>query len=78
MVELLVGRELHEVVVEGDQQLLADEGLHVLRPGLDLVVFMLARLREDFDLLAQNDIADVVLADLADLNQHHHDLQLAA
>lgn len=78
VVQLLVGGELHEVVVEGDEQFLADEGLHVLGLGLDLVVLVLAGLREDLYLLAQDDIADVVFADLADLDEHHHDLQLAA
>lgn len=36
----------------------------------------LAGLREDLDFLVENDIADVVLADLADLDQSHHHFQL--
>ena len=67
VVQLLVGRQLHEVVVERDQQFLADEGVQVLRLGLDLVVFELAGPREDLVLLVEDDVADVELAHLADL-----------
>ena len=67
VVQLLVGRQLHEVVVERDQQFLADEGVQVLRFGLDLVVLELAGPREDLDLLVEDDVADVELAHLADL-----------
>ena len=41
-------------------------------------MLVLAGLREDLYLLAQNDVADIVLAHLADLDEHHHDLQLTA
>lgn len=76
MVQLLIGRQLHKVVVKRNEQLLANEHLQVLWFGLDLIMFELAGPCEYLDLLVQDNIADVELAHLAYLNQHHHDLQL--
>jgi hypothetical protein len=56
--------------------LLADKVLQVLWFGLDLIMLKLAGLREDFDFLVEDDIADVVLTDLADFDQSHHHFQL--
>lgn len=77
MVEFLVGRQLHEVVVEGDQQFLVDELLEPVRLGLQLVVLVLVGLGEGLDLLVQNDVADVVLGHLRHFDETRHDLQLA-
>ncbi len=41
-------------------------------------MFVLARLREDLYLLAQDDIADVIFTYLANLNKDHHNLQFTA
>ena len=74
MVELLIGRQLHKVIVKRYEQFLANEHLQVLWFGFYLIMFKLAGPREDLDLLIQNNIADVELAHLAYFDKHHHDL----
>lgn len=76
IIELFIGRKFHQVIVERNEQFLANKVLQVLRFRLDLVMFELAGFREDLDFLVEDDIANVVLADLADLDQSHHDFQL--
>lgn len=72
MVQLFIGRQLHQIIVKRYQQFLANKHIQILRLGLDLIMFELARPGKHFDLLIQNDITDVELAYFADLDQHHH------
>ena len=72
MVQLLIGRQLHKIIVKRYEQFLTNENIQVLRLGLNLIMFELTRPCEDLDLLIQNDIADVELAYFTDLYQHHH------
>jgi hypothetical protein len=78
MIQFLVGRQFHEVVVQRNEEFLADKAIEIFGFWLDLVMLELTGFGEDLDLFIEDDVADVELANFADLDEDHHDLELLA
>jgi hypothetical protein len=75
-VQLLVGPQLHLVVIERHQQLLQNVLLQSVRRGLDLTVTELAGPDEQLNLLAKDEVSDVKIGGLGNFDDEHHDLDL--
>jgi hypothetical protein len=76
VVQFFIGGKLHQVVIERDQQFLADELLQFVWPGFDFVVFELTGFGEHLDFLIENDVADIIFRDFRDFDEQCHNFDL--